>query len=390
MPSRITTGPTQQIEDLDACRRAGLRGDLLRARDQRTQEFGVHLERRGDHRGAEMQGAFNLAAPHGGGDGLAKLGFAHPEFLGQPAAHFQKTVIDRLHFPGQQSPIELPFAPRKAGHTTNHRGLRLESAIIVEFSLSEAWEPSLQIETADVSLIGHREENQDRVAVAAADQAVLLVVIDGMGGHAEGARAAETALSTLLEAFWQTPHPIFDPLGFLHMSLGRAHEEVVKLGVGLSVEARPRATCALCLVQDSAAYWAHIGDSRIYQLRQSQVLDRTRDHSHVEVLLREGLITEAEVHGHPMRNYVECCLGGDAALPEMSISTRRKLKPGDVLLLCTDGLWANLRDQDFVRFAQTAGKPLRDSLTDLGTQAVEASAPYSDNTSAAALRWRAA
>jgi PPM family protein phosphatase len=240
----------------------------------------------------------------------------------------------------------------------------------------------LQIETADVSLIGHREENQDRVAVAAADNAVLLVVIDGMGGHAEGARAAETALASLLEAFWQTPHPIFDPLGFLHLSLGRAHEE--------SVEARPRATCALCLVQDSAAYWAHVGDSRIYQLRQAQVLERTRDHSHVEVLLREGLITEAEVHGHPMRNYVECCLGGDAALPEMTISTRRKLKAGDVLLLCTDGLWANLRDQDFVRFAQTVAKPLRESLTDLGTQAVEASAPYSDNTSAAALRWRAA
>src|SRR6202020_2448132 len=251
-------------------------------------------------------------------------------------------------------------------------------------------ELTLQIETADVSLIGHREENQDRVAVAAADNAVLLVVIDGMGGHAEGARAAETALSTLLESFWQAPHPIFDPLGFLHLSLGRAHEEVVKLGVGLSVEARPRATCALCLVQDSAAYWAHVGDSRVYQLRQAQVLERTRDHSHVEVLLREGLITEAEVHGHPMRNYVECCLGGDAALPEMSISTRRKLKSGDVLLLCTDGLWANLRDQDFVRFAQAAGKPLRDALTDLGTQAVEASAPYSDNASAAALRWRAA
>ena len=214
-------------------------------------------------------------------------------------------------------------------------------------------ERALQIETADVSLIGHREENQDRVAVAAADQAVLLVVIDGMGGHAEGARAAETALATLLEAFWQTPHPIFDPLGFLHLSLGSAHEEVVKLGAGLSVEARPRATCAVCLVQDSAAYWAHVGDSRVYQLRQSQVLERTRDHSHVEVLLREGLITEAEVHGHPMRNYVECCLGGDAALPEMTISTRRRLKSGDVLLLCTDGLWANLKDQDFVRFAQS-------------------------------------
>jgi len=251
-------------------------------------------------------------------------------------------------------------------------------------------EQPLQIETADVSLIGHREENQDRVAIASDEQAVLLAVIDGMGGHAEGARAAETALATLLEAFWQAPHPIFDPLGFLHLSLGRAHEEVVKLGAGLGMEARPRATCALCLVQDAAAYWAHVGDSRIYQLRQQHVLERTRDHSHVEVLLREGLITEAEVQGHPMRNYVECCLGGDAALPEMTISTRRLLKSGDMLVLCTDGMWANLKDQDFVRFAQASGKPLRESLTDLGHQAVEASAPYSDNTTAAALRWRAA
>jgi serine/threonine protein phosphatase PrpC len=246
----------------------------------------------------------------------------------------------------------------------------------------------LQIEFADLSLIGNREENQDRVAVAAAEHAALLVVIDGMGGHAEGARAAETAMAALLESFWQTPQPIFDPLGFLHLSLGRAHDEVVKLGLGLGVEARPRATCALCLVQDSAAYWAHVGDSRIYQLRQSQVLERTRDHSHVEVLLREGLITEAEVHGHPMRNYVECCLGGDAALPEMSISTRRRLRPGDMLLLCTDGLWANLKDQDLVRFFQNSDQSLPESLAELGTQMVAASAPYSDNTSAAVLRWR--
>jgi len=174
--------------------------------------------------------------------------------------------------------------------------------------------------------IGHREENQDRVAVAAADNAVLLVVIDGMGGHAEGAAPPKPRWATLLEAFWQTPHPIFDPLGFLHLSLGRAHEEVVKLGVGLSVEARPRATCALCLVQDSAAYWAHVGDSRIYQLRQAQVLERTRDHSHVEVLLREGLITEAEVHGHPCATTSSAASAAMPPLPEMSISTRRKLK----------------------------------------------------------------
>lgn len=245
----------------------------------------------------------------------------------------------------------------------------------------------MQIETADISLIGNREENQDRVAVASADHAVLLVVLDGMGGHAEGARAAEVARATLLELFWQTPHPVFDPLGFLHLALGRAHEEVVKLGASLPMETRPRATCAVSLVQDGAAYWAHIGDSRVYQIRQTQVHLRTRDHSHVEVLLREGLIREEEVQGHPMRNYVECCLGGDAALPEMSISARRRLHAGDLLLLCTDGVWANLKDQDFAQFAGTPGKPLRDALLELGEQAVQASTPYSDNASAAALRW---
>jgi PPM family protein phosphatase len=248
----------------------------------------------------------------------------------------------------------------------------------------------LQIETADVSLIGHREENQDRCAVAAGEKSALLVVVDGMGGHAEGAKAAETALGTILEAFWQTPHPVFDPLGFMHLSLGRAHDEVVKLGDGLALEARPRATCALCLVQEAVAYWAHVGDSRVYQLRQSQVYERTRDHSHVEVLLREGLITEAEVQSHPMRNYVECCLGGDASIPEMSIASRRKLRAGDILLLCTDGLWANLKDAEIAAFTQTGGAILRDSLLALGERAVAASAPYSDNATAAALRWQVA
>ncbi len=248
----------------------------------------------------------------------------------------------------------------------------------------------MQIEIADVSLIGHREENQDRVAIAAAEHAVLMAVLDGMGGHAEGARAAETALATLIEAFWQAPHPVFDPLGFLHLSLGRAHEEVVKLGTGLAIEARPRATCAVCLVQGGAAYWAHVGDSRVYQIRQASVHARTRDHSHVEVLLREGLIREDEVHGHPMRNYVECCLGGDAALPEMSISMRQKLSAGDVLLLCTDGMWANLPDREFAQFMNPPGRPLREALVELGSRAVEASAPHSDNTSATALRWQRA
>jgi serine/threonine protein phosphatase PrpC len=245
----------------------------------------------------------------------------------------------------------------------------------------------LRIEYAELSLVGDREDNQDRVTVSAQEQAALLVVIDGMGGHSDGSRAADTALKSLLESFRQTSLPLFDPLGFLHMALSRAHDDVAKLGNGQTIDTRPRATTAVCLVQEGAAFWAHIGDSRVYHMRHGKILERTRDHSHVELLLREGKITEEELPTHPMRNFVECCLGGDPAIPEMTVSGRHALEAGDVLLLCTDGIWANLRDSDIAGFFKEDNQELRAWLEALGRRAVQASSPFSDNSTAAVLRW---
>ena len=245
----------------------------------------------------------------------------------------------------------------------------------------------MRVEYADISLLGAREENQDRVVAAVAEHAVLLIVVDGMGGHADGARAAEVTQKTLLEAFWHTPQPLFDPLGFLHMALGRAHEEVVRIGMSLPLEQRPRATCAVCLVQQHAAWWAYIGDSRIYHLRKGQVLTRTRDHSHVELLLREGLITAEQALNHPMRNFVECCIGGDPILPDMTLSGRRELEPDDVIFVCTDGMWATLKDDEIANRFTVGGHAIRDTLSALGQLAVARAGGGSDNTSAAAVRW---
>ncbi len=245
----------------------------------------------------------------------------------------------------------------------------------------------MRVEYADISLLGGREENQDRVTAAVAEQSALLVVVDGMGGHANGARAAEVTQQVLLDAFWNTPHPLFDPMGFLHLTLGRAHEEVVKLGATLPMEHRPRATCAACIVQQGASWWAHVGDSRLYHLREGELVSRTRDHSHVEILLREGLITAEQAQVHPMRNFVECCLGGDPILPDMTLARRRPLEPNDVLLLCTDGMWAGLRDSEIAGELTAPGVALRQALTLLAERAVQRAGAASDNTSAAALRW---
>jgi len=248
-------------------------------------------------------------------------------------------------------------------------------------------ESALQIEHADLSLLGHREENQDRVAIAVADGSALMAVVDGMGGHAHGARAAEAAIRTMVEAFWETSRPLFDPDGFLHLTVGRAHDAVVQLGQGLPPEIRPRATCAICLVQGESAYWAHVGDSRVYQLRGGRIFERTRDHSHVELLLRAGRITERQALVHPMRNYVECCIGGDPVLPEMTLSGRRALKPRDVVMLCSDGLWSGLSDEQIAELGRDPKLGLPESLAELGARAVLSAAPFADNTTAAAIRW---
>jgi len=243
----------------------------------------------------------------------------------------------------------------------------------------------LQVEYAEISLIGAREENQDRIAVAVDANSALIAAFDGMGGHADGARAAELARRTLLSRFAAQAHPLLDPLSFLHQALGAAHTEMVAIGLHLPLEQRPRATGAVCILQDNTAWWAHVGDSRVYHLRAGQLVTRTRDHSHVELLLQEGLISPQQALNHPMRNYVETCLGGDPMLPEMRIGRCVKAEPGDTLLVCTDGFWSNLLDED-IAASFFSGVPLKTALQAITEFAVRRASVGADNASAAVMK----
>jgi serine/threonine protein phosphatase PrpC len=245
----------------------------------------------------------------------------------------------------------------------------------------------MQIEYAKVSALGDREDNQDRAAVVVSDAAALMLVFDGMGGHSDGAMAAETGMKVVQDLFVAEQQPIFDPQGFLYMALSKAHDKVVALGANLDVDFRPRATCAVCLVQEGLAFWAHIGDSRIYQVRDQKVLTRSRDHSHVEVLIQEGAISEEEAQDHPMRNFVECCIGGDLPVPDMSITAGKRLESGDVLLACSDGLWSGLSDDDMAEIGKPGDDNLVNNLKNLSMKALSVNSPYSDNTTGTALRW---
>jgi len=243
----------------------------------------------------------------------------------------------------------------------------------------------LQFELAEISLIGAREENQDRMATVVDGSTALIAVFDGMGGHSDGAGAAELARKVLLSRFEAVQHPLLDPLSFLHLALGAAHAAMVAMGSNLPLEQRPRATGAVCLVQDSTAWWVHVGDSRIYHLRDGAVLSRTRDHSHVELLVQEGLISAQQAQSHPMRNYVESCLGGDALLPEMMVGRCVRMRPGDTMLVCSDGFWSNLLDED-IAASIYSGVPLATALQAISEFAVRRAGPTADNATVAALR----
>ena len=243
---------------------------------------------------------------------------------------------------------------------------------------------------AQASRIGGRRINQDRVAWVATDDAVLMVVADGMGGHLQGEVAAQIAIDTVSERFrGEAKTRLADPARFLRTSLQQAHETIVRYAADcrIPVHAAPRTTCIACVVQDGHAIWAHAGDSRLYlihghgpgQARGTQ----TRDHSVVQRMIDEGSLSHAEAATHPLRNRVLSCLGGEAA-PHIEVSPAVPLADGDMLALCTDGAWSPLGD---TLVTQLGSAPLPTIVPNLLATAERMAGPGADNLTLIALRW---
>lgn len=243
----------------------------------------------------------------------------------------------------------------------------------------------MEFETAEVTLIGDRDVNQDRHGVLLGDDEVMLTVCDGMGGHEDGEIAAQTAVDACMAGFREQKPDIDAAPAFMKTVIEQAHRAVVRVGIRKPVDQRPRTTATICIIADRKAVWAHVGDSRVYHFRNGGVFHRTRDHSAVEGLFQRGAITEAQMLTHPMRNFVEECLGGESAEPKIDISGAEPLEASDVLLLCSDGFWSPL-NMDAVAERLANAKDLQDELDDLAREATEAAKPHSDNVTAVALR----
>jgi len=232
---------------------------------------------------------------------------------------------------------------------------------------------------------GKRANNEDRLAHCYSREALLMVVADGMGGHHYGEIAAQIAVQTMTEAFQREATPeIADPFLFLQKAITNAHHAIADFSSEHNLKDSPRTTCVACLIQDNIAYWAHAGDSRLYLLRDGKVLFHTRDHSRVQLLMDQGIINEAQAAMHPERNKVYSCLGGPQ-VPEIEFSRKTPLEAGDVLALCTDGVWGVLPDEMFAAGLQNSN--LMQAVPTLLAQAEMRGGAHADNLSIVTVRW---
>ncbi|MBZ0126450.1 MAG: protein phosphatase 2C domain-containing protein [Rhodocyclaceae bacterium] len=232
---------------------------------------------------------------------------------------------------------------------------------------------------------GKRPTNEDRIAYCYSRDALLMVVADGMGGHLHGEVAAQIAVQYITESFQREAKPdLKDPFLFLSGAINNAHHAILDYAADRFLPDAPRTTCVACIVQDSIAYWAHAGDSRLYAIRGGRILAQTRDHSRVARMVEDGLISAEDATRHPARNRIFSCLGGTNA-PQIDFSKKTPLMTGDVLLLCSDGVWGPL-PADVIPRAMSTGNVLQASPA-LLNQAEARGGENADNLSIIAIRW---
>ena len=235
------------------------------------------------------------------------------------------------------------------------------------------------------TLRGSRRINQDRIAYAERDNAVLMVLADGLGGHARGELASELLTQNVVQGFTSIRQPLIEqPSAFLALSILHAHKMIKAMGKAHNPPIEPRTTCVICLVQNGYAYWAHVGDSRLYLFRNGELIERTQDDTMIERMRREGVLTEEEMLTHPDKSRLLKCVGGPRD-PSVSLGQETLLNPGDVLLLCTDGLWEALPQETIISYLKR--DDLEDSVVDMLLAAEAARKGASDNISAIAFRW---
>ncbi len=181
-----------------------------------------------------------------------------------------------------------------------------------------------------------RTENQDRVTRASTPYGDLFVVADGVGGYQGGAEAAQTTIDGFVS--YLKTHGNLSLPDALQQATRTISADLVQRSAANHALHGMGSTVVLCVVHGDSATYAHVGDSRLYLLRDQKLQQLTRDHSVMERLVSQGVLTPAQAREHPDASVLTKALGQSA---EVSLDVAElALQPHDGLLLCSDGMWA--------------------------------------------------
>ncbi|CAN5413610.1 protein phosphatase 2C domain-containing protein [soil metagenome] len=201
---------------------------------------------------------------------------------------------------------------------------------------------AIQFELALLSERGGRAVNEDACGHWHSDHHLCCVVADGAGGHGGGDAASRCAVRYLIDEF--AARPAADVEAML-----RGANDAVRLHRADAATQRDMHSTVVALfveLDSQRASWGHVGDSRLYLFRAGRVHTRTRDHSVVQMLVDQGALRDNQIRSHPRRSELLCALGSEAEDLSIGVALAPcEIEPGDVFLLCTDGMWEHLSDE---------------------------------------------
>ena len=234
-----------------------------------------------------------------------------------------------------------------------------------------------------ISRKGGREKNEDRMGYCYTKGSGLFLLADGMGGHPEGEVAAQIALQVVSSVYQKLATPeVPDVKEFLSNAVMTAHRQILRYAAEKGLIDTPRTTLVLALVQGTEAHWLHCGDSRLYFVRNGELMARTRDHSYHEQ--SPHLKTIPMPPPGVNRNVLFTCLGSPTK-PVFDITGPVPLEQGDRMLLCSDGLWGTLDEADIVN--QMSQKPISVAAPDMVERALILGGSHCDNVTLVAMEW---
>jgi len=222
----------------------------------------------------------------------------------------------------------------------------------------------MRLDIAAQTDIGRRKKvNEDSCGVYREDtpglrlfrEGALLCVADGLGGHAGGEIASKLAVSLLKDILKEDPPHSNNgnggdehdegPLPLLRAAIQRANESIFQTNKDMVRDKRPMGTTLLtALIEPKKVYVGNVGDSRCYHIRDGEIVAHTEDHSWVDEQVKLGLMSKAEAESDRRKNIVTRCVGTHA---DTTVDTYRwNIAPGDMLLLCTDGLVNMVSDNE--------------------------------------------